>query len=207
MPPPKDTFLTKSIYINPATGINDLSIGSNLQQLRFDELKHIDKILDLTFSGFQLPGSKNEFLLGEGRYGLLVGQLQSFINSKCSDLSKELISNAIRCQEEGVRWALAIVIPEIYRIDEQYHFDLLSTLLNDKNHWVVREAINSLSKTLGIHRSPKIDSILSKIIAIIRSLEESKNPIAAEIKQPFLNFLGNNKSLSDKVIISGRHKM
>ncbi|SHH94669.1 hypothetical protein [Desulfofustis glycolicus] len=189
----KNRQLNKNLLITPP-----------LSPSRFEDLKNITELYDLSCFNFDLPGTVSTITdqEGQGRYGIIVKWISGIINISNKELRKEALREIVKCNNEGIRWAIAFKLPSLYAVDQILHDQITRTLLNDLHPWVLRETIGSFRRTRNIYECKYLDSYLQTINKRISQYISINNAAAEDLKKALLEFIVNHPLLLQKLKVS-----
>ena len=182
----------EQIRIRQALSNQQLLFNKNINFKRHQDLKDIEILFDMAFLNFQLPVNKKIEIYGQGRYGLVFESFKNIVKNVEKDLQKEFFLKVLKCEEEGIRWALAAISPDFYKNDPEFHDKVICELLRDNNIWVFREAIDALNKIPGVIKSKYAKKYVNKIVKRLYEMNERGDPSREDLKYPFVKLVSKD---------------
>jgi hypothetical protein len=149
------SFLQESLS-TPLVNINtmrEFSGDLNYKMHRFiEDPKKLATSLDLLCLDIELAKPSASKPLG--RYETISNWVQSAIEESYlfGNLS-EVFSELMKCHDEGIRWAVAHSLPNLFQMRTHLFYEIAYKLLQDDNNWTVSETLRNLAKIKGIEHN------------------------------------------------------
>ena len=153
---------------------------------RFEQVEDSVHLIEMFLLYFELPSSPPHSQFKQGRYGIILQWVKQLLSRVSSELRVELFSTLANTHDEGIRWAVAKSVPDVFFENIDCFSMILLQLIEDKHAWVQREAIDSLLKIYLTKPSIDISVFIRKILRILTIRTPSKDPAKEEVMRAFL---------------------
>ena len=123
------------------------------------EIETIEK--DLINATGQYISHRSKF--SEGRYGITKNQVYQTLSITPDDYAYSMILNLLNCIDDGIRWGVAATLPTwwVKLWNRNDALNIIERLINDEHPWVVREALQQISKDQFLCQAIASDHVIS----------------------------------------------
>lgn len=181
---------------------------SDLHQIGFEypgvvteeNLETYSYYLDLCCLNLDSPDARYS-RMGQGRYSTILKWVNNILNLAPMEIRERLVREMLKCHDEGVRWAIAKVINNVWPAESTLYIKIVSNLLMDWHPWVVRETIDSITGNARISEVAIKSSFLPAIIERIEGFESASNPSVDELKLALMRLIIRTPGLASEINI------